>query len=384
MKITNIKAYPVWVGHRNLCLTKVETDEGIFGWGESGLSGRELAVVGATEHFREFLIGKDPMNIEALWQEVYRSQYFEGGRVLCAALSAIDIALYDIKGKALNVPVYQLLGGKLRDSIDCFITSSAAMGPAFVQDVVQLAKQGWQVIRATTGVHGSTSEATVYNPRQSISEVAQSLIEARAAIGREVVLGVDFHHRLTVAEAASFCQRMPRGTIDFLEEPIRDQTPSAYQTLRKMTDVPFAIGEEFSSKWQFLPFIENDITNFARVDVCNVGGLTEAKKVAAMAECHYIDLMPHDPIGPVCTAATIHLAASTANFNWLEVPPYDTDMSAQDQFFDNVPKLDGTCYAIPETPGIGVAVIEQALTDKPFAFWEPPRLRRADGSYTNW
>jgi len=122
MKITDIKCYPVWVGHRNQCLVKVETDEGIYGWGEAGLSGRELAVAGAVKHYREFLLGRDPMRIGALWQEMYRSQYFEGGRVLTAAIAAIDIALYDIAGKALGVPVYQLLGGKQRDFVPCILS----------------------------------------------------------------------------------------------------------------------------------------------------------------------------------------------------------------------------------------------------------------------
>jgi galactonate dehydratase len=120
MKITDIKSFPVWVGFRNQLLVKVETDEGIYGWGESGLSGRELAVIGAVNHFREFLIGRDATRIGALWQEMYRSQYFEGGRVLTAAMSAIDIALYDLNAKALGVPVYQLLGGKQRDTVPCF------------------------------------------------------------------------------------------------------------------------------------------------------------------------------------------------------------------------------------------------------------------------
>ena len=128
MKITDIKIYPVWVGSRNQLIVKVETDEGIHGWGESGLSGRELAVVGAMQHYREFLIGRDPMQAGALWQEMYRSQYFEGGRVLTAAISALDIAFYDIEGKALGVPVYQLLGGKQRDWVPCFATTSAAPG----------------------------------------------------------------------------------------------------------------------------------------------------------------------------------------------------------------------------------------------------------------
>ena len=133
MKITEIKAYPVWVGHRNQCLVKVETDEGIFGWGEAGLSGRELAVVGAVQHYREFLLGANPFNIAAMWQEMYRSQYFEGGRVLTAAISAIDIALYDIMGKALGVAVYQLLGGKHRDYVPCFATMFAPTAEEMIE-----------------------------------------------------------------------------------------------------------------------------------------------------------------------------------------------------------------------------------------------------------
>ena len=135
LKITNIIPYPVWVGHRNQMLVKIETNQGVYGWGESGLSGRELAVAGAINHYREFLIGQDPRKIGRIWQEVYRSQYFEGGRVLLAALSAIDIALYDIVGKVMGVPVYQLLGGKQRDIVPCFATT----GGATVEELIEKA-----------------------------------------------------------------------------------------------------------------------------------------------------------------------------------------------------------------------------------------------------
>ena len=156
-----------------------------------------------------------------------------------------------------------------------------------------------------------------------------------------MVLGVDYHHRLSVAEAASFCQKMPRGTLDFLEEPIRDETPEAYEALRRMTDVPFAIGEEFASKWQFLPYIERDIHQFNRLDVCNVGGLTEVMKVAGWSEAHYVDMMPHNPLGPVCTAATMHFCAAVANFSWLETrsSPAETHLGFDDgEFFPVRPK----------------------------------------------
>lgn len=384
MKISDIKVYPVWVGHRNLCLVKVETDDGLFGWGESGLSSRELAVEGAIKHYREFLLGKDPANIGALWQEMYRSQYFEGGRVLTAAISAIDIALWDIAGKALDVPVYQLLGGKQRENIPCFCTSTMPMGDALIEDCKNLHSEGWTVIRATTGEHGVAGHWTEYDVRKSIAAAAGSLRELRQELGEEVVLGIDYHHRLSVAEAASFCQKLPSGTLDFLEEPIRDQSPAAYASLRAMTDVPFAIGEEISNKWDFHPYLSGGLNQFARIDVCNVGGLTEAMKVASMAETHYIDVMPHDPLGPVCTAATIHMCAAIPNLAWCEVAPYDSDTSDHDRFFPRRPDVVGCAYTVDSTPGLGIEVDEELLAEQGFRFWEAPRLHKPDGSYSNW
>ncbi|QKX17578.1 mandelate racemase/muconate lactonizing enzyme family protein [Microbulbifer sp. YPW1] len=384
MKITDIKVYPAWVGHRNLCLVKVETDEGIYGWGESGLSSRELAVAGAVKHFREFLIGRDARNIGALWQEMYRSQYFEGGRVLTAAISAIDIALWDIAGKALNVPTYQLLGGKQRNEIPLFVTSTKPMGQALMDDFRALREQGWEVIRATTGEQGSPIEPTTFDVRKSIAAAAGSLKEIRQELGEELVLGIDYHHRLSVAEAASFCQKLGEGVLDFLEEPIRDQSLGAYHGLRKMTNIPFAIGEEFACKWDFMPYIEQDLTNFARIDVCNVGGLTEAMKVAAMAESHYIDIMPHDPLGPVCTAATIQMCAAVPNLSWCEIAPYDSNKSDHDKYFINRPIESNRVYPVGDAPGLGIDVHEEMLAEQSFKFWEAPRLYKPDGSYTNW
>src|ERR1043165_5971161 len=166
LKITAIKPYPVWIGTRNQMLVKVETDGCIFGWGESGLSGREKAVAGAIEHYREFLIGQDPMQIGRIWQETYRSQYFEGGRVLQAAISAIDIALHDIKGKALGVPVYELLGGKQRDRIPTFATTFAAPGPEMIDQAKMLVEHGWTAMRLSPSGH---EEKEIYEPREHIA-----------------------------------------------------------------------------------------------------------------------------------------------------------------------------------------------------------------------
>lgn len=388
LQITDIKPYPAWVGHRNQLLVKVETNEGIYGWGESGLSGRELAVVGAINHYREFLIGRDAMQIGAIWQELYRSQYFEGGRVLAAAISAIDIALHDIVGKALNVPVYQLLGGKQRDSIPCFATTGGATLDETVANVRMLVELGWQCIRigAAASKRASNDDPSIFEPRDSIGPTATLLTTIREAVGPDPVLGIDYHHRLNVAETASFCQRMPPGTIDFLEEPIRDETPEAYESLRSMVDVPFAIGEEFASKWQFLPYIERGITQFARVDVCNVGGITESMKVAGWSEAHYIDLMPHNPLGPICTAATVHLGAAVPNFAWLEMraTPGEKWRGLDETIFPQQLKLEGTVIPVPDTPGLGVDVNEEHIKQQSFKFWEAPKLRRRDGSVQNW
>lgn len=391
MKITAVIAYPCWVGVRNQLVVKIETDEGIYGLGESGLSGRELAVVGALEHFREFLIGQDPLQRGRIWQQLYRSQYFEGGRVLLAAQSAIDIALYDIAGKALGVPVYQLLGGAQREFVPCFATAGGGSAEQMLASCQMLFDRGWKVIRTMPITPAGTPE-DVFEPRETLGPTATALARVRETLGPDLTLGIDYHHRLTPAETISFIERMPRGTLDFIEEPIRDESPEAYAALRKQTVVPFAVGEEFASKWQFLPFIEQHLTDFARVDICNVGGFTEALKVAGWAEAHYIDLMPHNPLGPVCTAATIHLAAAVPNFAWLEVRVTEsenlyagkTGENDADLLFPTQPRLKGSGFPLPTAPGLGLEFDEERARHQTWKFWEAPHLRRRDGSVTNW
>jgi galactonate dehydratase len=372
------------VGTRNQMLVKIETNEGIYGWGESGLSSRELAVEGAVKHYREWLVGRDPMRRGALWQEMYRSQYFEGGRTLTAAISAIDIALHDVAGKKLGVPVYQLLGGKHRDWVPTFATGGGKDAREMTEMAKKIIRAGWNCFRIHLEYPHEEDER-LYEPREHIAACAEAITKVREAVGTAPVIGTDYHHRLSVAEAASFCQMMPRHTLDFLEEPIRDESPEAYEALRKMTHVPFAIGEEFSSKWQALPFIERGITNYMRVDVCNIGGLTEAMKVTGWCEAHYIDLMPHNPLGPICVAATSHLASAAANFSWLEIrdsPGEDLGFYSK-EVFPVQPEIGPGRVTLLDQPGLGVEVDEEALTE-PFRFSEMPHLHRHDGSHTNW
>lgn len=385
MKISDVKCYPVNIGTGSQLIIKVETSEGVVGWGASGLSGREYAVIGAIDHYRPLIVGKSPFNIGAIWQDLYRGQYFEGGRVLAAAISAIDIALYDIKGKVLGVPVYELLGGKQRDYVECFASLRFTNKDELMDLARTLIKEGWNVLRLAPAEF-ERFDGSVFEPRESIALLAEWLTDLRKEVGTEPTIGIDYHSRLSAAETYSFMERMPRRTIDFIEEPIRDESPEAYDSLRKMVNVPFAIGEEFASKWQFLPYIERGLTQFARIDVCNVGGITEAMKVAAMAEAHYIDLMPHNPIGSICTAATIHVAAAVPNFAWLEEvnTPAQNMLTNDPAFYTLQPELEGPRYILPTEPGLGVDFNEELALSQEFKPVEIPRLHRKDGSMANW
>jgi galactonate dehydratase len=386
MKITAVKAFPVRSGFRNLFVVKVETDSGIYGLGEGGISGRELAMQGMVQHYEQILIGMDPARIEHIWQTLYRGAYFEGGKISSAVISAIDIALYDILGKSLGVPVYQLLGGAARTAVQAFSSPGQLTGPEVVEEARKHVDEGWKALRFGPGMGtpGWTGEdGAIFEPYESIDLAVHWLREVRKAVGSRILLSIDFHHRLSVAEAAHFCQQIEDLHLHFVEEPIRCEDPKAYRQLRTMTNVPFAIGEEFSSKWAFAPYIEEGILNFCRIDVSNVGGLTEAKKIAGWCETHYIDLMPHNPLGPITTAASVHLGIATNNFAMLEFQ-HKVGASYPRELFPTMLELDVDRYPLPTAPGLGVEFNEDAIADNPFVMWEAPHWQRPDGAYTNW
>ena len=386
MKITAVTGYPVHIGHRNQFVVKVETDAGISGVGEGGISGRELAMQGMLDHFHALLIGEDPHRIEHLWQLMYRGAYFEGGKITGAVISAIDIALWDILGKSLDVPVWQLIGGRVRDRVPCFATPGALSGPEIVDVAVAAADAGWNILRFTPGMadEGWTGvDGAVYEPLESIDVAVALLHRLRRELPPRVRLAVDFHHRLNPAEASYFCRQIEDVNLLFLEEPIRCEDPAAYHQLRKATNIPFAIGEEFSSKWAFAPYLEGGLINYARIDVCNVGGITEARKIAGWCETHYIDLVPHNPLGPISTAALVHLGVATSNYAWLEHFLGYTVSTPRD-LFPAMLDIEGTAFEAPTAPGLGVEFDESAVPDYPYQEWMAPRWFRRDGAYTNW
>ena len=379
MKITKIEAYPVWGGHRNFLFVVVDTDEGIYGVGEAGITGRELAVMGAIEHFNSFLAGQDPFQIEHIWQLLFRGGFFPAQRILTAAISAIDIALWDIKGKALGAPIYELLGGKVRDKVVCYphnVGHQMEIEP-LVESCLQTKEEGWKFVR-----WGLPNDGTTLEPRPAVLTAIKQFQAVREAVGDDIELTFDVHTRLDLPDALWLCQEVESCRPFFIEDPLRSENPDSFKTLRPRTTVPLAAGEQFSSKWEFRQLIEEEWIDYARIDLCIAGGFTEAKKIAGWCETHYIKLAVHNPLGPVSSAACLQLNLATSNFGVQEQPRKPGTMLTDVVL--NQPEWQDGHLLPPTTPGLGIEFDREAAKKHPFQMSELRQLRRLDGSFTNW
>jgi L-alanine-DL-glutamate epimerase-like enolase superfamily enzyme len=382
MKITNVEPFIVssGPGGKNFFFVVVDTDEGIYGVGESGLSSRELAVAGAVEHLKQFLVGRNPMQIERLWQEMFRGGFFPAGNITAAAIAAIDIALWDIKGKALGVPIYELFGGLARDKIVCYPHVTGATTELLIENAQKHIAEGWKFVR--WGLGGPINSGDIFEPHQAIRHGIQQWEAMRKAVGDEVELCFDLHTRVDPPEAIQFCRAVEQYRPFFVEDPIRSESMYSLRQVRQHVNVPLAVGEQFHSKWEFREIIEEELTDYARIDICIAGGLTEARKIAGWCETHYIKLATHNPLGPVSSAACAQLNFAAPNVGVQEQPtrPY---VLLPDVVPVQMEWKDG--YILPPTrPGLGVEFDREAARKKPFGLYEVPHLWRRDGSYTNW
>jgi galactonate dehydratase len=382
MKITNIETFAVFNGARNNLFVTVDTDDGIDGVGESGLSGRELAVIGAIEHFKPLLIGQDATRIEHLWQTLFRGGFFPANRVIGSAISAIDIALWDIAGKALGVPTHRLLGGLVRDRVVCYphaqVPGEADDVDALVENCQKHVAEGWKFLR--WGLPQQPGD--VLEPRLAVRAALRTLEAVREAVGDDVELCLDVHTRLDLPDAVRLCRESEQYRPFFMEDPLRAENPHLYRRLREQTGVPIAAGEQWAGKWEFREVIEEDLIDYCRVDLCIAGGLTEARKIAGWCETHAIKLVTHNPLGPVSTAACLQLNVATSNVAVQEQPrrPGTT-------FTDVVPvqvEWENGYLLPPTRPGLGIVFDRDAARRNPFQMVEPAHLHREDGSFTNW
>jgi galactonate dehydratase len=395
MKITDVKTF---LTHdpdrpeRNYSFVKVYTDEGLTGLGEAGINGKELALEGLVKTYAPLLIGMDPSRVEHIWQMLWRGQFFRGGHVHAATVAAIDLALWDLRGKALGVPVYDLLGGKTRDYARCYCHvqrrgDDGASDPrrAGIDAMVAYAKErvaeGWQFVRFGVGEGGTQEQDGIYEQSKAMRWTIDAFTALRESLGPEIEICVDFHQRTTPTYAIQIARALEPLRPFFVEDPLRAENAAELRYLRQHIDVPIATGEQLASKWEWQALIEESLMDYCRVDLCICGGLTEAKKIAGWCETHYIEQAPHNPLGPVSTAACLHFDLSTPLFAVQELtwrPEIIADIVQTDM------RLEGGKLYSGGSPGLGVELNEEAAAAYPFQLPGLRILRREDNSISDW
>jgi L-alanine-DL-glutamate epimerase-like enolase superfamily enzyme len=377
MKITNVEPLIVWGENRNYTFVVVDTDEGISGVGEAGLTWKEQAVAGSVEHLKQFLIGQDADRVEYIWQSMSRGGFFPPGAIGMSAIAAIDIALWDIQGKARGVPVYQLLGGLVRDRVVCYPHTVGRSREELVEDCRRHVADGWQFVRIGIGAQDGVIE-----PRLAVRKCLDDFAAIREAIGDDVEIVCDVHTRLEVPDAIRLCRESERFRPYFIEDPLRAESMNMYRLVRQQSGVPLAIGEQLASKWEFRQLVEEELMDYARIDLCIAGGISESRKIAGWCETHGIQLACHNPLGPVSAAACLHLSLACSNVGVQEMP-----RKPMTRLTDVVPVqvdfADG--HLLPPTrPGLGIEFDREAARKRPFQMQPAPLFRRADGGFTNW
>jgi len=376
MKITDIKTIMVDCYRTNWVFVKVLTDEGLSGVGEATLEYKEQALLGAVAHLRESLLGKDPLTIERHCHDLYRDAYWRGGPVLMSALSAVEIALWDILGKALNVPVYQLLGGKVHDRVRIYVNGWFA-GARTADEFAAKAREA--VGRGITAMKWDPFGQSYLNlDNRALTTALNCVAAVRAAVGDGVDLLIEGHGRFNVPTAIQIARELAPFKPLFFEEPVPPDNLDALQEVRQKSPVALAAGERLYTVQAFRELLEKRAVDYIQPDVSHAGGIMALKKIAALAEAAYIPFAPHNPSGPVANAATLQLAACTPNFTILEIMAgdvaYRREITTEDLHY-----ADG-CLLIPDKPGLGLELIEAACARYPY---QPHTLRHYTGALTD-
>lgn len=376
MKITSVKPIVCHAYRTNWVFVKVETSDGIHGFGESTLEYKEKAVVGAIRDLERALIGKDPANIEAIFHDCVRDAYWRGGAVLSSALSGIEMALWDIKGKSLSVPVYQLLGGKVRDSVPCYANAwfaGAKTPEEFAIAAKEAVKLGFKGLK-----WDPFGKAYMNISRQEFNSAFDCISAVKDAVGKEAELIIEGHGRFNVPSAVRIGNALKEFSVLWFEEPVPPDDKKAIAWVRSKISTPVSGGERLFSRTEYLDYLRMECADFWQPDVSHAGGIMEVKKIAAIAEAHYIALCPHNPSGPIANAATLQLAACVPNFYLLETMsndiPWRTDISNEQIKFDDGYMRIGT------SPGLGVELNESEIEKHPY---EPHDLRHYKGTLTD-
>ncbi|WP_188456233.1 mandelate racemase/muconate lactonizing enzyme family protein [Virgibacillus oceani] len=391
MKITDIKVVPV----NRFLYVKVFTDEGITGIGESGAWGFLDASAEVVHSFKTYLIGKDPLQMEHHWQYMYRSFHFRGAAIM-GAISAIDIALWDIAGKWFHVPTYMLLGGKCRGRIRTYYHVSGETTEELVESCVNAKELGYNAVGHLSPFLDEPRSKPYFQPyAKMINEAADRVRMIREAVGDEVDLCLELHRRMKPGEANAFAQSVEKYQPFFLEDPIIPDNFDSMALVASKSNVPIATGERIHTIQEFEMLLSRNAMAYARTSVCLCGGITGTKKIAAIAEAHGVQIVPHNPLSPVSTAACIQIAAATENLAILELPNHDT-VSATERFTSTskvrsegfkqsdmvtwVPAASGGFIDVPERVGIGIDLVEGVEEKYPYRRRDINTRLNVDGS----
>jgi len=373
LKITGLKTFVVNAGSLNWVFCKIYTNDGLIGLGEGSVTSKEATVAeGIMEHER-FLVGKDPTDIEYLWQSMFRVPRWRGGPILNSAISAVEIALWDILGQALGVPIYKLLGGAARTRIRMYLDVGSTP-----EDFLRAKELGYNAAKTTP----LAPENNVVTPGAMVRDGVRKIAAIRKAVGDDFDIAVDAHGRCTTAMAIDFCTRVEEFGLLFVEEPTQLEDLGELALLREKTKTHLATGERSFTKYGFADFCSRHLVDYIQPDVCHAGGILELKKIGALAETYRINLAPHNPQSRVSTMASLHVDATTPSAaiqeSTLSRTPWIDDL-----FEGSGPTITGGYAELPTRPGLGATLNEKVAAQHPYKPANRAEYRFGDGSVTD-
>lgn len=382
MKITSLELYqvpPRWL------FLKINTDAGISGWGEPVVEGRASTVAAAVKELEPLLVGKNPMAIEDLWQMMYRGGFYRGGPILMSAIAGIDQALWDIKGKAHNLPVYEFLGGAVRDKVLVY----SWIGGDRPSDVGAAAKD--TQARGFTAIKMNASEEVHYiDSFAKVEAIVERVQAVRDAVGPHFGIAVDFHGRIHKPMAKVIAKELDPFHLMFIEEPVLPENNEALREVARYTSTPIATGERMFSRWDFKNLLEDGYVDIIQPDLSHAGGISEVKKIAAMAEAYDVAVAPHCPLGPIALASCLHLDASTPNV-FIQEQSLGIHYNKTNDLLDYLSnplvfKYENGYVPVSDAPGLGIEINEEAViaAAKVGHEWKNPIWRNHDGTIAEW
>lgn len=377
--ITGVRTVAVGAGWRNYVYVLIDTNDGLTGLGEASLGGQTNAVLGMVKDLEPLLIGADPGRIEHIWQQAYRHAFWHGGVTFLSALAGVEVALWDIKGQVLGVPIHRLLGGPVRDRIRAYANGPRGDTPeAMARSAADLVARGF------TGLKMAPWDATPILAGRGHIEAGVAKVRAvREAVGPDVEIMVDAHGRLSPPVAVRAAEALAPLGLMFLEEPCRPEHAPALVRIARKSTIPIAVGERHLSRWAYPEILASRAIGVLQPDIIQTGGLGEARKIAAMAEMHFVAVAPHNPWSWVNTVASLHLDAVLPNFLIQEVITEPEPW--KDAVVVNPPVMDADgFFALPDAPGLGITLDLDAARRFPPVEGRPPALWHEDGSVADW